>query len=350
MVAAAAPLIFTTRGVPGRPRLRALHMLREQGLLPVEPLPGSAPGVELVKWWLPGASVLWGHFDGVRQVGDPESGRGAEDLFFGINLTGAGLARQRGREITIGAGDAMAAGMFEGAFTVLRPAPSRMIGVRVPRRSVPVDTARGADTAIRLVPGQNAALQLLTRYLRSLLAGPVPSSPPLADAVVTHVTELIALSLGSAELDGLPALDPQARAAGSVRAARTCAIKADIDRHLTDPSLAAEAVARRHGITTRYLHKLFEDEPQTYSKFVLDRRLDLVHRKLGNPRDAARSISSIAHDAGFGDLSYFNRTFRRRYGLTPSEARHRLSPTAEADGRSDTAAWPLTGPPRPPTR
>jgi hypothetical protein len=27
------------------------------------------------------------------------------------------------------------------------------------------------------------------------------------------------------------------------------------------------------------------------------------------------------HDAGFGDLSYFNRTFRHRYGVTPSGAR-----------------------------
>jgi AraC-like DNA-binding protein len=26
---------------------------------------------------------------------------------------------------------------------------------------------------------------------------------------------------------------------------------------------------------------------------------------------------------GFGDLSYFNRTFRRRYGMTPTEARRR---------------------------
>jgi len=25
--------------------------------------------------------------------------------------------------------------------------------------------------------------------------------------------------------------------------------------------------------------------------------------------------------AGFGDLSYFNRTFRHRYGITPSDAR-----------------------------
>jgi AraC-like DNA-binding protein len=42
---------------------------------------------------------------------------------------------------------------------------------------------------------------------------------------------------------------------------------------------------------------------------------------LGDPRFVGRTISAIAFDAGFGDLSYFNRVFRRRYGLTPSDAR-----------------------------
>jgi AraC-like DNA-binding protein len=34
-------------------------------------------------------------------------------------------------------------------------------------------------------------------------------------------------------------------------------------------------------------------------------------------------ISDIAFDCGFNDLSYFNRCFRRRFGLTPSAARGR---------------------------
>jgi AraC-like DNA-binding protein len=133
--------------------------------------------------------------------------------------------------------------------------------------------------------------------------------------VVAHLTELIELSLLASGSCALPVRDP------GVRAARLTAIKADIGRHLTDSSLSVAALAARHGITPRYLHMLFEDDAMSYSQYVLDQRLVLACRRLRDPRLAGRTISSIAHDAGFGDLSYFNRTFRRRYGVTPSAAR-----------------------------
>jgi len=40
----------------------------------------------------------------------------------------------------------------------------------------------------------------------------------------------------------------------------------------------------------------------------------------GSP-GAVRGVPDIAYDVGFGDLSYFNRSFRRRFGRTPSEVR-----------------------------
>jgi AraC-like DNA-binding protein len=312
------PLRFTTRGIPEPSRRRALHELSEQGLLPVVPLPDCAPRVDLVKWRLPGASVLSGTFVGVRQDSGPASA-GPGEMFFGINVAGCSLARQLRQEITIGPGDAVVIDPQGGAFAVARPEACQLIGIRIPRRAVSLEAAGSGRAPLRLVPGRTAALQLLTRYLGSVLDGPVPSSAALADAVVTHLTDLIELSLCAAGAGSLPARDP------AVRAARLDAIKADVDRHLTDSSLTIAALAARHGITPRYLHKLFEDEAMTYSRFVLDRRLALAYRRLRHRRFADRTISSIAHEAGFGDLSYFNRTFRRRYSITPSDARQQAT-------------------------
>jgi AraC-like DNA-binding protein len=42
---------------------------------------------------------------------------------------------------------------------------------------------------------------------------------------------------------------------------------------------------------------------------------------MSDPRQAEQTLTAIAFAVGFGDLSYFNRTFRRRFGATPSDIR-----------------------------
>jgi AraC-like DNA-binding protein len=50
-------------------------------------------------------------------------------------------------------------------------------------------------------------------------------------------------------------------------------------------------------------------------------RLARAYYLLTNPLHSRRLISKIAFELGFNNLSYFNRTFRRRYNATPSEIR-----------------------------
>ena len=66
---------------------------------------------------------------------------------------------------------------------------------------------------------------------------------------------------------------------------------------------------------------LFAGQQTTFSDFVLDRRLALARRRLRDPARAGLTISAIAYECGFGDLSYFNRVFRRHFAMTPSDAR-----------------------------
>jgi AraC-like DNA-binding protein len=66
---------------------------------------------------------------------------------------------------------------------------------------------------------------------------------------------------------------------------------------------------------------LVEEEGTTFSAYSLDQRLLNAKRMLTSPSHAQWTIGAIALQAGFGDLSYFNRSFRRRYGTTPSDVR-----------------------------
>ena len=108
-----------------------------------------------------------------------------------------------------------------------------------------------------------------------------------------------------------------------LRAARLNAIRADINAHLSDEQLTIAAIARRHRVSPRYVQLLFEAEGSTFSEYVLEQRLARAYRMLSAARFSGLAIGAIALEVGFSNLSYFNRTFRRRYGGSPSEIRGR---------------------------
>jgi AraC-like DNA-binding protein len=158
-------------------------------------------------------------------------------------------------------------------------------------------------------------LRLLVTYA-SAIADTLPlTTPELQRLTVSHMQDLIAATIAATR-------GGRAIAEGrGIAAARLRAIMTDICAHLSDGELSVAEVAQRQRVTPRYVHKLFENEGLTFSSFVLGQRLARARRMLGDPRLADRTIGSMAFDVGFGDLSYFNRTFRRRYGAAPTEIR-----------------------------
>ncbi len=168
---------------------------------------------------------------------------------------------------------------------------------------------------MRLETTDNQASRLLKRYLEILHEDPTSVTPLLRHLAVIHVHELVAIALTAKR-------DRSTEDNGhGVRAARLRVIKSDILEHLSDPELTVTTVAHRQGITPRYIHMLFASEGITFSRYVLSQRLAESYRMLFDPGLASMSVTAIAFAVGFGDLSYFNRTFRHRYGATPSELR-----------------------------
>ena len=114
------------------------------------------------------------------------------------------------------------------------------------------------------------------------------------------------------------------------RGVRLAAIKADIVANIALRELSAAWIAARHGVSPSHVRRLFAIEQVTFSAFVLDYRLARAHTILSDEESLDRTISSIAYALGFGDLSYFNRTFRRQFGARPSDVRAAALADAEA--------------------
>ncbi len=107
----------------------------------------------------------------------------------------------------------------------------------------------------------------------------------------------------------------------AVSRARLNVIKAEIDRQAANPSFSIGSLARRQKLTPRYIQQLFAREDGSFSDYLRQRRLELARRDLEDPGVSERTIAEIAFDAGFGDLSSFNRAFRQSFGMTPREVR-----------------------------
>jgi AraC-like DNA-binding protein len=169
-------------------------------------------------------------------------------------------------------------------------------------------------------------LSLLVTYASAIAEALPLATSELQRLAVSHMHDLLAATIRATR-------GGRAIAEGrGIAAARLRSIIKDISARLADGDLSVVEIARRHRVTPRYVYKLFENEGLTFSSFVLGQRLSRAHRILSDPLLADRNISSVAFDVGFGDLSYFNRAFRKRYAATPTEIR-RSAIRADPPGR-----------------
>jgi AraC-like DNA-binding protein len=106
-----------------------------------------------------------------------------------------------------------------------------------------------------------------------------------------------------------------------LRADRLAAILREIEKRSSDPGLSAITVANTLGITARYVHLLLAETGARFSHHVLDRRLEKAAALLRDWQWRDRLIIEIAAEAGFNDISHFNRAFRRKFRATPSVMR-----------------------------
>jgi AraC-like DNA-binding protein len=219
-----------------------------------------------------------------------------------------------GRDPLLGAGDGVLMwNAYAGSMAFAGRVP--FVTFRVPCAAVrPLVTDLDATVA-RRIPAETEALQLLGRYLNILREPSLLGSPAVVRLAATHVYDLLAVALGATR-DAAHAAEGR-----GLRAARLRAIKSSIAEELGRRDLSVVSIAARHRLTPRYVQMLFEAEGTTFTEFLLGQRLLRAHRMLSDPRFAQRSVTSIAFDTGFADLSHFDRSFRRRYGSTPTEVR-----------------------------
>ena len=262
----------------------------------------------------PEIGLLSGKVQGVRHEHSSKLSNADDSFSFHINLSGESIVTGRGREFTLRAGEAMLLD-YSVARTISRPGLVDHAVVRLPRAALAPLVTNIDDALLRPIARNTGALGLLTSYVAAVIDDPALSSLDLRRLISNQLADLAAVTLNGSR-DAIAIAEDR-----GVRAARLRAIESDIEAHLGDPGLSQAIVAARQCISDSYIRKLFEAEGTSFSEFVLSRRLARAYRMLADPRCSRLKIAAVAFDCGFGDLSYFNRTFKRVYGARPSEVR-----------------------------
>lgn len=130
--------------------------------------------------------------------------------------------------------------------------------------------------------------------------------------------------MGSGWNEGKVKSGPEAAPRSYTRAELFDAITRDITNSLNDSDVSLPWLARRHGISPRRIRDLFYAENTNFTDYLLSARLERAKEMLSDPGLGHVNVASIALDCGFGDISWFHHTFRRRFKLTPTDMRRIL--------------------------
>jgi len=252
------------------------------------------------------ASPFLGHRG--RAVMAPES-RQEDILGFQLVCKGVETVREGARVLAVTAGDVV---IWDGHtptdVEIVEPFHKRTL--LFPRARVLSVCPRLAE--LRALPPlhDNGPARLLVRYMNALAV------EPALEGAAGVAAANAALELLRAAIE--PCV-PTGRAA--TREAMRAEIRRYVKTHLQDPELGPASIARAYAISVRALHALFEDVDASVAGLVRSERLARCLEDLQRPNGG--SVTDIAFRWGFCDAAHFSRVFKRAFGVTPSEVRHR---------------------------
>jgi AraC-like DNA-binding protein len=108
---------------------------------------------------------------------------------------------------------------------------------------------------------------------------------------------------------------------GGLRGARIASVLAQINESFSDQQFSTRVVAEKLGLSVRYVQDLLQGSGLSITDRIMELRLEKARAMLIDDRQCNLKISDVAASCGFNELSYFHRSFRRRFGASPAKYR-----------------------------
>jgi AraC-like DNA-binding protein len=239
--------------------------------------------------------------------------RGSEVGYLKIVAPFHGCAgvEQKGREAWVQPGEWSIYDTTD-TYAVSNPVPVEHLIVMVPKAHLAERGLAIDELMARRLGGSGGIARVTLETMRSAWRELPTMSDDAAASLGEVITQCVHLSL----------LDLAGRGtAATQRETLRERIKQHVQRHLGDPELSVDQIARALNCSRRALYNAFADEPDGVAGYVLARRIEACRSAFDDPRAAERSITEIAMAHGFSNTAHFSRVFRAHAGLSPREYR-----------------------------
>lgn len=232
-----------------------------------------------------------------------------------VQVEGEGVIRQLGREAHLRPGDFTLCTSAE-PYQLRFPGEYCQVVLAVPA-SVMEQVVKQPEQYLGLrMEARAGANGLFSQFLTSLVDRLDGMDGALAQRLESNVIDLLSTTLESTRETRRRDL-----LSCGVKREYLQRIKAFIRKHLDDECLGPDWIAESHGISTRYLHMLFESENVSVSRYIQQQRLQACRAALTDSAFGAYSVAEIAYRFGFKDASHFSRVFKSGFGATPAKFR-----------------------------
>ncbi|ASU81913.1 AraC family transcriptional regulator [Nocardiopsis gilva YIM 90087] len=99
-------------------------------------------------------------------------------------------------------------------------------------------------------------------------------------------------------------------------------VRRHIREHAADPDLNCAILGRSLGWSLRQVQVALQQAGTTPSELIREERLRLIRDRLRSPTYRHMSITELARVTGFSSVSALSTAFKRRFGMSPREARY----------------------------
>lgn len=271
--------------------------------------------VEAVRLGAGAVNRVWFPSHTVNRLASDIAASSRSCYYLNLNLGGHSRTHQAGHTITMSPGQV---GIFDSDRSVVidhDPSPAHAVAAFwVPHRALDNRLPASFDFAATRVSDDPLVGHLIVETARTLNDNALALSEQDGVRLFDVLLGLVALALSRPHGE---------RIEHAVADALGLKLRRVIHERLRRPDLSVRGVAAAVGISERYVHKLFERTGTSFSRYVMERRLDGAAADLRDAARATQPVGAIAFDWGFVDMSHFARRFRMRFDCSPSEWRTR---------------------------